>query len=224
MGKKAKSAGGIAKASLRKVDKSTLPPPPPPPEEEVGSSKPIDKPSLPGGSFKVLGEDSYDDGGVKDLSLLIDLDDNVQRRRRGDSEYFSAARANLLPRATRGPLARLDRREQKVHLAQLLFSEADGSDEKSPSEVYVDQVDGHEDQATLKHRRDRLTNARGALTLSILLREPACASLSLTETCKRRLTLLGKDGAQDALRCADKALQIAGDGFYDNDDIAIEVR
>lgn len=159
---------------------------------------------------------------MADLTLLIDLDDNVQRRRRGDSEYFSASRANLLPRATKGPVARLDRRDQKVHLAQLLFSESD-SDEKGPSEVYIDQVDGSEDQATLKHRMDRLTDARAALTLSILLREPACASLSLTEICKRRLALQGKPGAEDALRCVDKAVQIAGDGFYDNDDVAVEV-
>jgi len=189
----------------------------------VGSSKPLNEPALPGGSFKVLGEEGFDDGGVADLSLLIDLDDSVQRRRRGDSEYFSASRANLLPRATRGPLARMDRRDQKIHLAQLLFSEADDSEEKGPSEVYVDQVDGHEDQATLKHRTDRLTNARAALSLSLLLREPACASLSLAEICKRRLTLQGKTGAEDSLRCADKAIQIAGEGFYDNDDVAIEV-
>lgn len=185
--------------------------------------KPLDEPGLPGTSYKVIGGEGFDDGGVADLTLLIDLDDNVQRRRRGDSEYFSASRANLLPRATKGPLARLDRRDQKVHLAQLLFSEEDDSEEKGPSEIYVDQVDGHEDQATLRHRMERLTNARAALTLSILLREPACAAISLAEICKRRLTLLGKAGAEDALRCADKSIQIAGEGFYDNDEIAIEV-
>lgn len=157
------------------------------------------------------------------MSLLIDLDDNVQRRRRGDSEYFSAAKANLLPRVTRGPLARLPRREQKVHLAQILFSDSEDLDEMSPSEVYVDQVDGQEDQATLKQRRERLASARGALTLSLLLREPACVSLSLSEICKRRLTMFGKPGAEDALRCADKAIQVAGEGFYDNDEVAIEV-
>lgn len=120
-------------------------------------------------------------------------------------------------------MARLDRREQKVQLAQLLFSEAEDTEERSPSEVYVDQVDGQEDQATLQHRTQRLRDAKYALNLSILLREPACASLSLAEICKRRLTLEGKAGAEDSLRCADKAIQIASDGFYDNDDIAMEV-
>lgn len=222
MGKKAKSTSGIAKAAERKIDKSTLPPPPPPPEEEVGSAKPLDKPALPGTGFKVLGEDGFDDGGVADLSLLIDLEDSVQRRRRGENEYFTALKADLLPRATRGPMAKMTRREQKVSLAQLLFSEDDDCEDKGPSEVYIDQVDGEEDAATMKHRADRLAQARAALRLSLLLREPACTSLSLSELCKRKLTYSGKSGAEEALRCADKALEIAGDGFWDGDEIAIE--
>ena len=117
----------------------------------------------------------------------------------------------------------MNRREQKVSLAQLLFSEDDDCEDKGPSEVYVEQVDGDEDRATLKHRRDRLAQARAALRLSLLLREAACTSLSLSELCKRRLTYSGKAGAKEALRCADKALEIAGDGFWDGDEIAIEV-
>lgn len=222
MGKKAKSIAGIQKAAERKIDKSTLPPPPPPPEEEVGSAKPLEKPALPGTGFKVLNEDGYDDGGVADLSLLIDLEDSVQRRRRGENEYFQALKADLLPRATRGPMAKMTRREQKVSLAQLLFSEDDDCEDKGPSEVYVDQVDGEEDAATLKHRADRLAQARAALRLSLLLREPACTSLSLSELCKRKLTFSGKKGATEALRCADKALEIAGTGFWDGDEISIE--
>jgi len=222
MGKKAKSQAKIARAADRKVDKSTLPPPPPPPEEEFGSAKPLDKPSLPGTGFKVLGESGYDDGGVADLSLLIDLEDSVQRRKRGENEYFTALKADLLPRATRGPMGKMTRREQKVNLAQLLFSEDEDSEDKGPSEVYVDQVDGEEDAATIKLRTDRLMQAKSALRLSLLLREPACASLSLTELCKRKLALYGKKGAEDALRCAEKAIQIAGDGFWDGDEIAIE--
>jgi len=58
--------------------------------------------------------------------------------------------------------------------------------------------------------------------LSLLLREAACTSLSLSELCKRRLTYSGKAGATEALRCADKALEIAGEGFWDGDDIAME--
>ncbi|KAL3822237.1 hypothetical protein ACHAXA_005870 [Cyclostephanos tholiformis] len=221
MGKKAKSSAGKRKAQERKIDKATLPPPPPKPEDEVGSAKPLDKPALPGSGFKVLGEERYDDGGVADLSLLIDLEDSVQRRKRGENEYFTALKADLLPRATRGPMAKMTRREQKVSLAQLLFSEDDDCEDKGPSEVYVEQT-GDEDSATLRHRADRLAQARAALRLSLLLREPACASLSLSELCKRKLTQAGREGAVDALRCADKALEIAGPGFWDSDEVQLE--
>mmetsp|Transcript_25701 Transcript_25701/g.37906 ORF Transcript_25701/g.37906 Transcript_25701/m.37906 type:complete len:419 (-) Transcript_25701:86-1342(-) len=223
MGKKAKTVSGIAKAAERKLDKSTLPAPPLPPDEEVGSAKLLDEPALPGTGFKVLEGDGYDDGGVADLSLLIDLEDSVQRRRRGETEYFSALKADLLPRATRGPMAKMTRREQKVSLAQLLFSEDEGDEDKGPSEIYMDHGGGDdEDKTTLMHRADRLSQARAALRLSLLLREPACASLSLAELCKRKINLSGKNGAEEALRCADKALEIAGDGFWDGDDVAIE--
>lgn len=222
MGKKARNAAGLAKAAGRKLDKSQLPPPPVPPEEELGSAKILDEPALPGSGFKVLDSEGYDDGGVADLSLLIDLEDSVLRRRRGDSEYFQALKADLLPRAVKGPMAKMTRREQKVSLAQLLFSEDDDCEDKGPSEVYFEQVDGEEDAATMKHRADRLSQARAALRLSLLLRESACTSLSLSELCKRKLTFSGKAGAVDALRCADKACEIAGPGFWDGDDIAIE--
>jgi len=222
MGKKAKSNAGKKKAQDRKIDKSTLPPPPPRPEDEVGSAKPLDKPALPGTGFKVLGEEGYDDGGVADLSLLIDLEDSVQRRKRGENEYFTALKADLLPRATRGPMAKMTRREQKVSLAQLLFSEDDDCEDKGPSEVYVEQNLVDEDEATMKHRADRLAQARAALRLSLLLREPACASLSLSELCKRKLTQAGKEGAEEALRCADKAIEIAGPGFWDSDEVQLE--
>jgi len=222
MGKKARNASGIAKAAGRKIDKSQLPPPPVPPEEELGSAKILDEPALPGTGFKVLDSEGYDDGGVADLSLLIDLEDSVQRRRRGHNEYFQALKADLLPRAVKGPMAKMTRREQKVSLAQLLFSEDDDCEDKGPSEVYVEQVDGEEDAATMKHRAERLSQARAALRLSLLLRESACTSLSLSELCKRKLTYSGKAGAGDALRCAEKALEISGLGFWDGDDIAIE--
>ena len=62
-----------------------------------------------------------------------------------------------------------------------------------------------------------------ALSLSSVLREPACASLSLSEISKRRLAYYGKDGAEAALRCADKAIEIAGPEFWDRDEIEIEV-
>jgi len=144
------------------------------------------------------------------------------RRKRGETDYFTALRADLLPRITTGHLGRLSRREQKIKLAKLLFSEEEHEEDKSPSEVWMDTVDGNEDALTRKHRSERLAQARTALTLSSLLREPACASLSLSEISKRRLALYGKEGAEAALRCADKAIEIAGDGFWDSDEIEIE--
>lgn len=87
----------------------------------------------------------------------------------------------------------------------------------------MDQVRGDEDEKTLKHREDRVAQAKAALRLSLLLREPACASLSLAELCKRTLTFRGKEGAKDALRCADLAIEIAGSGFWDSDEVAVEV-
>jgi len=69
-----------------------------------------------------------------------------------------------------------------------------------------------------------LASARTALSLSSVLREPACASLSLSEISKRRLAYYGKAGAKAALRCADKAIEIAGDGFWDSDEIELETQ
>ena len=179
---------------------------------------------MPGSGYKALDREGFDDGGVADLTLVIDLEDSVLRRKRGDQEYFNALRQDLLPRVTRGALAKDSRREQKIKLAKLLFSEEENEEDANPSEVYVENaVDGQEDPATTQHRLERLTSARSALTLSTVLREPACASLSLSEISKRRLAYHGKSGAEAALRCADKAIEIAGDGFYDTDEIDVEV-
>lgn len=224
MGKKTKDARALAKAMTKKVSKQDLPAPPPPPSEELGSLKPLKEQSLPGSGFKILNNEGFDDGGVADLTLLIDLDDSVQRRKRGEHEYFQALKADLLPRAVKGPMASQTRREQKVSLAQLLFAEEEEGKDKSPSEIYQEtNVDGL-DEATMKERAESLSQARAALRLSLLLREAACTSLSLSELCKRRLAFYGKAGATDALRCADKSLEIAGPGFWDSDDIAREVR
>lgn len=192
---------------------------------QLGSAKLLDEPKVPGSGFKALDRDGYDDGGVADLTLVIDLEDSVMRRKRGENAYFSALKADLLPRVTTGQMASLPRREQKIRLAKLLFSEDDEQEEDaSPSEVYQDNVDGQEDDATTKKRQERLNSAKYALRLSSLLREAACASLSLSEISKRHLALKGKEGAEAAYRCATKAVEIASDGFYDNEDIAIEVR
>ena len=184
----------------------------------------MNEPSLPGGGYKALDREGFDDGGVADLTLVIDLEDSVLRRKRGEVDYFSSLKQDLLPRVTKGPLKDLTRRDQKIRLAKLLFSEDEHDEDKNPSEVWIDSVDGNDDAATKKHRTDRLNSARMALRLSSVLREPACASLSLSEISKRRLAVFGKEGAEDALRCADKAIEIAGSGFWDRDEIEIEVR
>uniref|UniRef100_A0A7S4A9B7 Uncharacterized protein n=1 Tax=Pseudo-nitzschia australis TaxID=44445 RepID=A0A7S4A9B7_9STRA len=224
MGKKAKSTKGALRAKERKLDKSTLPPPPVAVDKEVGSAKLLNEPSLPGSGYKALGQDGYDDGGVADLTLVIDLDDNVLRRKRGENEYFTSLKADLLPRVTKGPMAHLPRREQKIKLAKLLFSDEETEEDKTPSEVWSDNVDPDDDDdyETKKTRIDNLASARMALSLSSVLREPACASLSLSEISKRRLVCFGKAAGEDALRCAIKAIEIASDGFWDRDEIEIE--
>ena len=111
-----------------------------------------------------------------------------------------------------------------VKLAKLLFSEEEHEEDRNPSEVWMDNSDSNEDESIKKHRMERLASARMALSLSSVLREPACASLSLSEISKRRLAYFGKEGAEAALRCADKAIEIAGAGFWDRDEIEIEVR
>jgi hypothetical protein len=188
----------------------------------------LDEPKVPGSKYKALDRDGYDDGGVADLTLVIDLEDSVLRRKRGENSYFSALKADLLPRVTTGSLASLPRREQKIRLAKLLFDDEDaegnGNEESNPSEVYKEFIiDGSEDEAAMKKRYDRLRSAKYALSLSSVLREAACSSLSLAEISKRYLAYKGKAGAADAYRCAVKAVEIASDGVYDNDEIAVEV-
>lgn len=183
----------------------------------------MDEPSLPGSGYKALDREGFDDGGVADLTLVIDLEDSVLRRKRGENEYFTALRADLLPRVTKGALAHMTRREQKIKLAKLLFSEEEHEEDKNPSEVWMDTVDANEDPGTRNYRAERLASARMALSLSTVLREPACASLSLSEISKRRLAFFGKAGAEAALRCADRAVEVAGPGFFDRDEIEIEV-
>lgn len=182
----------------------------------------MQEPVLDGKAYKILDRPGYDDGGVADLALLIDLDDNIARRRRGETEYFSAAKANRLPRDTSGPMATLSRRDQKIQLAQLLFSDEDVGDDKAPSEVYSDQNLNVDDPAELAVRQDQLAEARAALRLSMVLGEHAAVAVSLVEICKRNLLAKGKGGAEDSMRCVDKALEVAGDGFWDRDDIMLE--
>jgi len=227
MGKKAKTKRGEQRALGRKVDKSIIPPPPPPLDEEIGSARLLTEPKVPGSKFKVLDQDGYDDGGVGDLTLLIDLEDRVLRRKRGDNAYFSAVRSDVLPRVTTGPFSHLTRREQKIELAKLLFSDGDvrvddDEDNSTPSEVYMETVGQQDDEELRKRRLERLDKSKQSLRLSIYLCEPACAAISLTEISKRVLLLDGKDGAEVALRCASKAIEVASDQYYDSDLIVME--
>jgi hypothetical protein len=167
MGKKAKSSRGALRAKDRKIDKATLPPPPKALNDEVGSAKLLNEPSLPGSGYKALDREGFDDGGVADLTLVIDLEDSVLRRKRGENDYFTALKADLLPRVTRSPMAHMTRREQKIKLAKLLFSEEEHEEDKNPSEVWTNAaVDDTQDDAIMKHRLERLGSARMALSLS----------------------------------------------------------
>jgi hypothetical protein len=124
-------------------------------------------------------------------------------------------------------MANMTRRDQKIHLATQLFSDGDvrlvdDEDNNTPSEVYMDHTT-NDDPELYARRLERLKASKESLQLSHYLGEPACAALSLTEISKRTLLLLGKEGAETSLRCAMKALDVASDGFYDNDEILIEV-
>jgi hypothetical protein len=165
---------------------------------------------------------------VGDLTLLIDLDDQVLRRKRGENDYFAAVKANILPRVTQGQLAQLPRRDQKVQLATLLFSDGDvrgdeDEDSDTPSEVYTDTTDIDDEEKKMR-RKERLGKAKQSLKLSFYLGEPACAAMSLAEISKRTLLCFGKEGAEAAFRCAEKAIEMAGEEYYDNDLILMEVR
>lgn len=114
----------------------------------------------------------------------------------------------------------MTRRDQKVSLAQILFADED-ENQQGLSEVYnVEWSPG--DAVTREHRAHRLARARAGLRLSVLLQEPIAASLSLSELCKRKLAQAGGEGAEEALRCADKAIEIAGPGWWDSVEVQLE--
>lgn len=217
MGKKPRTASGKQRAALRKLNKKTLPEPPPPVEDEIGSLKIVQEPAEDGNKCKLLDRPGYDDGGVGDLSLIVDLEDNVARRQRGDVDYFSAVKANRLPRDNNGPFADKSRRDQKVQLATLLFT-----DDATPGEVFSEQSLHVDDPAELAVRQDQLSEARAALRLGMVLGDYPAVSVGLIEISKRNLLVNGKGGAEDSMRCVNKALEVAGDGFWDGDDILLE--
>jgi len=75
-------------------------------------------------------------------------------------------------------------------LAQLLFSEIQGDEDRGPSEVFNDtkMTLGEDEQEDVKkHRLQRARMAQNALRLAMILKEPPCASLALTQMCLRTL-------------------------------------
>ncbi|GMH89366.1 hypothetical protein TrVE_jg1749 [Triparma verrucosa] len=193
-----------------------------PVEEDVGSKVPSSTQSLPGTQFNVLDQPGfYDDGGVGDLQLIIDLHDNVTKRVKGLPAYQTLLSSDSLPKARHGPLATMSRADQKGQLAQLLFCEDPGDEDKGPSEVFYGTASGEEDEPTKRHKIHRLQQAQASLRLSILLREAGCVSLSLSELCKRRLQVI-KNGGASALRAATLALDICGEGSWDPELVVLE--
>ena len=186
----------------------------------------MDKPQTPGSIRKVLGADGYDDGGVGDLRLAIDLEDYVQRRKRGELQYFQALKDDLVPRIKDGNWKRMARKEQKIELAKMLFHE-EGDEEiiQDPMkavEIYTERVE-ELDEVTKKKYTAQLNAAKYALQCAIVLREPACVALCLAKVSERYLQVYGKEGAEDAVRCGKKAIAICLEDFYDIDDVSIEV-
>ena len=107
-------------------------------------------------------------------------------------------------------------------LAQLLFVEDPDDEDRGPSEVFYGEAGGHNDDArTTEHKKFRLYQAMNALRLSIMLKEAGCTSLALSELAKRRLQVI-KEGGGSALRAAEMALEIAGDGSWDPDLVVLE--
>ena len=186
----------------------------------------MDKPQTPGSIRKVLSAEGYDDGGVGDLRLAIDLEDYVLRRKRGENAYFQALKTDLIPRIKEGNWKRLSRKEQKIELAKMLFHE-EGDEEiiQDPYksvEVYSERVE-ELDANTKKKYMSLLRSAKYALECAIVLREPACVALCLSKVCERYLQVFGKEGAEDAVRCGKKAIAICLEDYYDIDDVAVEV-
>lgn len=163
------------------------------------------------------------------MKLAIDLDDHVMRRKKGESNFVMGVQTDTLPRMREGQFKEIYRRDQKVQLAQILFSEdasADTDVVQNPtktSEVYQEVNHEDMDDDTKKQLLDSLRSAKFALKLSIVLKEPACICLSLSEISKRYLICYGKAEAETALRCAMKGIEIASSEFYDVDEMAVEV-
>ena len=157
------------------------------------------------------------------MKLIIDLDDNMLRRMKGDKDYNERLARDDLPKGRRGPIKDLSRRDQKAQLATLLFKEEEQDEDKGPSEVYYHSKSPQiaDDSKTRQHKMQRLKQAMMALRLSIMLRSAGCASLSLAELCKRRMQFDQRLSVA-ALRAAKLSLDIAGENEWDPDLVVLE--
>lgn len=222
MGKKPKSQAGKDKAAARKIILPEGHQKVPGVEEQNETFKPNEEPGLPGSNYKILGDTvGYDDGGVADLTLMLDLDDLVLRRKRGEKAYYEAECKDLLPRQTTGVMAKSSRRQQKVQLAQVLFGD-DPDTSGNSEEIYSPPIPDDEDPILTRQIIKNLATSKEALKLSIILEEPACMAMSMVEIAKRTILLKDKEGADDALRVLEKACEIAGSDFYDLDLVKVE--
>ena len=108
----------------------------------------------------LLNADLADDGGVRDLALLLDLEDHSLRRQRGDAEYFDHLKKDCLPRnkvlglltnihallpanmprptsqLMNVPVKTLSRKQQKSKLAEVLYVDSPFDEDRSASEIF----------------------------------------------------------------------------------------
>lgn len=81
---------------------------------DTGSLEPLDESELPGGSFNVIDQPGrFDDGGVNDLQLVLDIRDHALRRQKGDHEYMKLLNGDNLPKARVGQIKEMSRSDQK---------------------------------------------------------------------------------------------------------------
>lgn len=110
-------------------------------------------------------------------------------------------------------------------MAELLFNESNEDEDRGPSEVFNESnknvMKEGESEEVKRHRFQRAKQAQAALMLSMILKEPGCASICLSQLCLRVLGAVANSG-EVALRIAEKALSIAGDGMWDPDSVNLE--
>jgi hypothetical protein len=186
---------------------------------------------MDGPSFCVLDRPGhFDDGGVGDLQLVMDFADHALQRQFSVGEYRTMLAADKLPRSHNAAITagRRTRAEQKQYLATLLFCDDPSDEDRGPSESFYDKgesgsvtLTGQEDRSAKQHKLNRLRASTHSLQLSVELRQASAVCFSLAELCKRRLQVV-PDGQLAALRVANLAEHIAGDGTWVPDHVSLE--